>query len=192
MTWTRFSARTIGPDSPDVETKTHGFGNRHRHWTGQFWTDDNIEILSPTPELVADCNAKGNWNDASYVFRISYGGRSVVLAGDAETAAWDSMLEGAKDKLSCDILKAAHHGRMSGHYADALEVMDPEYVICSVGNKQSVPDASPRYRDQGATVFSTRARGSITAKIWHDGEVWITDSDGNLIGELPALVAAKL
>ena len=39
--------------------------------------------------------------------------------------------------------------------------------------KTNVPDASPLYKKQGATVYSTRALGTITVSMWNDGEVWI-------------------
>jgi len=187
--WLVYKALRAGldPDSSSTDKTDHRTIYRHRHATGEFWTNDSIEILSPTPELLKTCNENGtSWNSSSYVFRVNYGGRSVVLAGDAEGPAWDSMLEGAKGQLPCDILKAAHHGRESGHHADVVNEMDPDFVICSVGDKKGIPDASPLYRKQGATVFSTRAKGTITVTIWYDGEVWI-DACGERIGELPTL-----
>ena len=117
---------------------THKALQKHRSHTGDYWTGDNIEILSPTPELLEQCNDDGtSWNNASYVLKISYGGRSVILGGErAEGPAWESMLADAKHLLTCDILKAAHHGRESGHHAGVLDVMDPDYVICSVGKNE--------------------------------------------------------
>jgi competence protein ComEC len=166
---------------------THKVLTHHRHAAGSYWSDDSIEILSPTPELVADCNIKGQVNDLSYVLKLSFGGRSVILAGDAEGSAWGAMAaELPAGKLDCDILKAAHHGRDSGHHAGALELMDPHMVICSVGKKPHT-DASHKYKAQGAEVFSTRSRGSLTATLWEDGEVWLHNAAGEQIGELPPL-----
>jgi beta-lactamase superfamily II metal-dependent hydrolase len=54
---------------------------------GELWSKDGIKILSPTPELLAYCNKTDDWNDSSLVLAIEYGGRRVILPGDAEKPA---------------------------------------------------------------------------------------------------------
>lgn len=156
-----------------------------RDATGTYWTTDNLSILGPTSELVSSCNDSDSFNDISYVLRLDYGGRRVILPGDAESAAWDSITAHFdKDDLSCDLLKASHHGRESGFDQDAVEVMGPSIVVCSVGKKPDT-DASDEYAALGADVLSTRYHGTITATLWSDGEVWVTDRNGKRIAELP-------
>jgi len=66
----------------------------------------NIRVLSPTPQLVADCDRRDCYNDRSHVLKVNYGGRSLILPGDAEAPAWDLMLEDlAAAELACDLLK---------------------------------------------------------------------------------------
>ena len=109
-----------GPKDSGGEFSHHKVIKAERGDEGQFWTDDNIQILSPTADLVADCNASDSYNNCSYVLKIQYGGRSVILPGDAEESAWKSMLTGLSEaSLTCDILKAAPHGRKSGFYQPA-------------------------------------------------------------------------
>lgn len=73
---------------------------------GHYWSDDNIRVLLPTPQLVADCDRRDCYNDRSHVLKVNYGGRSLILPGDAETPAWDLMLEDlAAAELACDLLK---------------------------------------------------------------------------------------
>jgi competence protein ComEC len=146
--------------------------------TGLYWTEDGIEIFSPTSELVDACKDRGTYNNLSYVLKISHGGRSIILPGDAETDAWSSIREtfSAAD-LQCDILKAAHHGRESGYNADAVADMSPSIVICSVGKKPAT-DASDEYASHGARVLSTRYNGTITVTIWDDGDLWVDNSFG--------------
>jgi competence protein ComEC len=156
---------------------------------GQFWTDDVIRVLSPTDDLVGDCNSSGSYNNCSYVIKISYGGRSVILPGDAEEPAWKSMLDAlSEDALACDILKAAHHGRKSGYYQPAVEAMDPRIVICSVGKKPDT-DASAEYARIADSVLSTRFCGTIKVTMWHDGEVWVVNHKGERQVTLPPLKA---
>lgn len=156
---------------------------------GHFWTDDTIRVLSPTDDLVTECNDSGNYNNCSYVVKITYGGRSVILPGDAEEAAWKSMMDAlSEDTLRCDILKAAHHGRKSGYYQPAAKAMDPRLVICSVGKKPDT-DASGEYARIADSVLSTRFCGTIKATMWHDGEVWVENHKGERQVTLPPLRA---
>lgn len=149
--------------------------------TGQYWSDDDIEVLSPTVELIAACDASESYNNCSYVVKISYAGRTVILPGDAESNAWKSILDKpGPDAIKCDVLKASHHGRESGYHEEAVDAMSPEVVICSVGKKPST-DATDEYESHGATVLSTRYHGTITATIWHDGDIWIEDRNGDRI-----------
>jgi competence protein ComEC len=153
-----------------------------------YYVDDGISLLGPTQDLIDYCNGRGDsWNNASFVLRVEYGGRSVILPGDAEKPEWDK-IETTVDpaKLKCDILKAAHHGRQSGYSESAVDLMDPSYVICSVGKKPST-DASDEYASHGATVLSTRYHGTIRMQMWYDGEIWIDDHSGQRIGRLPPL-----
>ncbi|GGM99382.1 hypothetical protein GCM10009721_28040 [Terrabacter tumescens] len=169
---------------------THSVHARLRDETGDYWTEDGLTILGPTQDLVDYCDRIEHYNNSSYVLRLDYGGRRVILPGDAEKPAWDSIeADYDEGELDCDILKAAHHGRESGYSETAVNAMDPEFVICSVGKKPST-DASDEYRKHDATVLSTRYNGTITARIWADGEIWIDDRDGDRLHTLPPLSSA--
>lgn len=155
--------------------------------SGQYWTDDDVRVLAPTTTLEAIADATENWNIASQVLRFEYAGRSIILPGDAENAAWTDIVAGVDPQfLNCDILKAAHHGRDSGYHDQAVSSMDPSIVVVSVGKKPAT-DASEDYKAKGATVLSTRYHGSIHVKVWYDGEVWVYDGSGNRIASLPSL-----
>jgi hypothetical protein len=77
----------VGPDGTSHKVIKNVRGDE-----GQFWSDDNIQVLSPTADLIADCNRRDCYNDCSYVLKISYSGRSIILSGDAEGPAWASMV----------------------------------------------------------------------------------------------------
>jgi competence protein ComEC len=169
-----------GVDGKGIE-KNHRVLKNLRGGSESYWEEDGIEILSPTQALIDDCNANDSYNNCSYVIKINYAGRTIILPGDAEMGAWKSVLDNpGPDSMNCDILKAAHHGRESGYCSDAVEAMSPELVICSVGKKPST-DASDEYASHGATVLSTRYHGTITAKIWHDGDIWVDNYKGDRI-----------
>lgn len=131
---------------------------------------DNIEILSPTREIVGACNTKNTFNDVSVVMRIHHAGRTVLLPGDAEELAWDSMVYQYGARLKSDFLKASHHGRDTGYHMEAVRLIRPEITFVSVGQKPST-DASSRYRTFSNRVASTRYYGDIELRI-HDTGAW--------------------
>jgi competence protein ComEC len=156
---------------------------------GDFYRPDGISVLGPSRSTLVTANAAEKWNNCSYILRLDYGGRRVILPGDAEVSAWVALLEDLDDaELACDILKAAHHGRETGYHAPAVEAMDPSLVICSVGKKPET-DASDEYSSHGAEVLSTRYHGTIVVTLWADGEVWVQDANGSRLSkvELPPL-----
>jgi competence protein ComEC len=103
----------------------------------KFWSEDGIEILAPIPELIELANRKKNWNNLSYVLRLTYCGISIIFGGDAEEDVWKSIIEYYGDNLKCDILKASHHGRDSGYYQQAVKLMSPQYTIGNCSTQEN-------------------------------------------------------
>lgn len=134
-----------------------------------FWHQDNITILSPTSDLVDLAHEKDNRNIMSYVLLLEYGGRKFVFGGDAEKETWEYIVDNYAEEISgVTVLDASHHGRDSGYYEPALELMKPTYVVVSVGKKPST-DASNKYKKHSENVWSTRWKGNITFTINLDG-----------------------
>jgi beta-lactamase superfamily II metal-dependent hydrolase len=136
-----------------------------------YWEQDNVQILHPSPAFVSDLNENNGdkenpeYNDISYVLKINHGNQSFLLPGDAETDAWEDIIEKKGLSIFNDvtILKAAHHGREDGFHREAVEAMDPDHVILSVGSKPST-DAHDKYRDacsEDTEIWSTRQYGTI-------------------------------
>ena len=138
---------------------------------------DNIEILSPTPELVRSCNTAGKSNDLSLVLRVFHAGKSVILPGDAENDAWNNMISYYGESLKSDFLKASHHGRDSGYSLDAVKLIKPLLTFVSVGRKPDT-DASSKYRSQCQRVASTRYHGNIELRLDDNGlHEWFVDKN---------------
>lgn len=136
---------------------------------GNYWEEDNIDILHPNPEAVQELNEANadtenpNYNDYSFILKINTRAGGVLLPGDAETEVLDRIYDEHREKLEdVVVLKAPHHGRRSSFHRDAVECMDPEYVVLSVGKKPST-DAHSYYNDacSNAEVLSTRQYGRI-------------------------------
>ena len=163
------------PLKPLMYTRGHSyfaFGKEQNGMPG----GDNIEILSPTPELVSECNTAEKSNDLSIVVRIHHAGQSILLSGDAEQSAWDDMVRFYGNRLKSSFLKASHHGRDTGYHLNALRLIAPIMTFISVGRKPDT-DASYKYRQQtGRKVPSTRYYGNIELQINDDGSWrWFVD-----------------
>jgi beta-lactamase superfamily II metal-dependent hydrolase len=135
----------------------------------QFWNEDKITILSPNDDIIKLAKEKDNPNIMSYVLLIEYAGHKIVLGGDAEKETWKYIHENFETKIkNVSILKASHHGRDSGYYQPAVEIMKPICTIVSVGKKPET-DASNKYRTYSKNVWSTRWKGNIEFEILPDG-----------------------
>jgi competence protein ComEC len=181
LAYTRMREGYASENDVKANTKSLVVIKNLRGAVGEYWTDDNIEVLSPSSTLISSCNKNDEYNNCSYVLRITHAGRAVILPGDAESAAWSSILDAydASD-LRCDVLKAAHHGRESGYHEKAVAAMAPKVVICSVGEKPDT-DASDEYTAQGAKVVSTRSNGTMTLTIKDNGTISIRNHKGERI-----------
>jgi competence protein ComEC len=106
-----------------------------------FWKDDGIQILCPSPQLITMANRTGDYNDTSYVLLFTFpkstgGVWKVIFSGDSDDHAWDHILERHADAVSdIDVLMAPHHGRDSGRNYDFLKILKPKITL--LGNASS-------------------------------------------------------
>lgn len=170
--WERYMA--IRDDETDCQYLQPTRGDQE-----QYWEDDNIEILHPSPAFIEEMNEENEdedsteYNDISYVLKLDTRAGAVLLPGDAEQEAWDEILDYCDEDTLEDVrvLKASHHGREDGFHKDAVEAMDPEYVVLSVGAKPST-DAHQKYSrvcSDDTKVWSTRQYGTISFTITDRG-----------------------
>jgi len=148
----------------------------------QFYMDDGISIWAPFEnEKAGDPDADPNY--FSYVLQIQYGDCSIVIGGDLASDMWDKLLERNNRTLpKVHLLKASHHGRKSGYSREAVKAMNPDLTVCSVGELRSKDDASASYeRFSVHGCFSTIDHGTVVAKCWSDGDVWLENSEGHAI-----------
>lgn len=103
-------------------------------------------------------------NDASLVFRISYGESTFLLTGDIGRTIEEEILAAGLD-VRVQVLKAPHHGSDSSSSEAFLEAVRPEYVLISAGrnNRYSLPypGVLARYEKTGARVLRTDLQGAI-------------------------------
>ena len=87
-----------------------------------------------TDELSADIIApvkidESNLNNCSIVIKLSFGKKSFLLTGDAESSEMNTITA----ELKTDVLKAGHHGSKNSTNKKLLEKIAPEITVISCG-----------------------------------------------------------
>ena len=128
-----------------------------------------LSILSPRVEDIPKLES----NDSSLVILATYGERSFLFTGDAETKAEQYILN-QKLNLDCDVLKVSHHGSNSSTCQEFLNATTPDYAVISVGenNMYNHPNSE-----------TLKALKGINAKIYRTdlcGDITFDLSDGNI------------
>jgi len=116
-------------------------------------------------------------NNDSLVMRVSYGGTSALLEGDAEGPSEARMI--AEGGLKSDLLKVGHHGSKTSTTPAFLAAVAPSYSVISVGRRnfyghprhevleelQEADAATYRTDMLGLTSFYLDGR-HVTAETW--------------------------
>lgn len=136
---------------------------------GQSWDWDGVhfQILHPDkPDLWSD-------NNSSCVLRVSYGGRTILLAGDVEKTAEARLLRDHGDDLRADVLIAPHHGSKTSSTENFIAAVQPKIVIHSAGWRHHFhhphPSVLARYREAGAQQFHTGRQGALSLRLTREG-----------------------
>jgi competence protein ComEC len=116
-------------------------------------------------------------NNRSLVLRVGYGGRHVLLTGDAEDDLERRLVRSGMD-LRADVLKLAHHGSRSSTSSAFLDAVQPQFAIVSARRNRSRPIPSAlvlnRLRERGIEYARTDRNGTITVKIHRDGSIEVS------------------
>ena len=116
-------------------------------------------------------------NDRSVVLRVGYGGRHVLLTGDAEYELERRLVRSGMD-LRADVLKLAHHGSRSSSSSAFLDAVQPQFAIVSARRNRSRPIPSAlvlhRLRERGIEYARTDRNGTVTVRIHKDGKIEVS------------------
>jgi len=97
-----------------------------------------LEVLGPDDDQVNSDDT----NDASIVIKLTYGGTSFLLTGDAEMPANKAILDRGFDVRST-VLKLGHHGSRTSTNEDWLMKVQPQLGIISAGKDNSFGHPHP-------------------------------------------------
>lgn len=114
-------------------------------------------------------------NDYSAVIKITYGNSKFLFTGDAEKLSEKEMLNNHRD-ISCDVLKAGHHGSHSSSSKEFLDKTNPKTVIISCGKNN---DYGHPHKE---TLKELKKRNVQVYRTDIDGDIILT-SDGKNISK---------
>jgi beta-lactamase superfamily II metal-dependent hydrolase len=121
---------------------------------------DGLNILAPTPQLVADACASESCNDLSYVLLYRSEGFTFLFAGDSHDATWEYVLDAYGEAVrDVDVLIAPHHGRDSGRSFKFLDIVRPKLTL--LGNAPSDDLAYGQWNRRGLLTITNNQAGSI-------------------------------
>ena len=104
-------------------------------------------------------------NNDSIVLRLKFGEHSILLTGDIERMAENSLLASQPD-LRADVVKVAHHGSKTSSTDDFVRATKASLAIVSVGRNSMFghphKEVVERWQASGATVLTTGYCGTIS------------------------------
>ena len=116
-------------------------------------------------------NTADTGNNDSIVLRLDYGASSLLLMGDAELAAEQTMLA-AGLPLRADVLKVGHHGSAAGTSAAFLAAVRPQLAVISVGAENRFGHPAPELLDRLSDVETLRTDQRGRIELTSDGKTW--------------------
>jgi competence protein ComEC len=160
-------ARGVPLVRPATACGAHDLGGAH------------VEVLAPCPGFSPDLGA----NDNSYVLRITYGARALLLVGDTEHEEEAGLLAMQRDRLRADVLKVGHHGSRTSSTPAFIQAVRPVEAVISAGCRNRFGHPHP------LTLATLAAEGVRVWRTDHDGAVTVT-TDGRTL-EVEALARGR-
>ncbi|MBR1694532.1 MAG: DNA internalization-related competence protein ComEC/Rec2, partial [Selenomonas sp.] len=116
-----------------------------------------------------------NGNEASNVYRISYGKASFLITGDLTKEKEREMLERGINPAST-VLKAGHHGSDTSSSEEFLQAVNPCFAVFCVGadNRFGHPKEAVLKRYEAAAIKSYRTDEDGAVVFHTDGRtLWV-------------------
>jgi competence protein ComEC len=142
---------------------------RGQHWQ---WEGVNFEILNPPATAYGESSRRDN--DYSCVLKVSRGGQSLLITGDAERRGELELMESGAD-VSATVLVVGHHGSRTSSLAEFVQQTHPRYGVFTVGFRNRYghphPQVVTRFRDQNVRILRSDTGGLITLTFGEAGVV---------------------
>lgn len=131
---------------------------------GDAWTSGvcTTRVLHPVAGEIAPRD-----NENSLVLAIELAGRRILLTGDLEGDALESLLANAE--LDSDVVLAPHHGSPRSNPQGFASWCRPEVVVisgsCHPEDLPAIREVTAAYEAEGSSVYHTQIDGSVTIEM---------------------------
>jgi competence protein ComEC len=127
----------------------------------------SVRVFGPCPGFVPGRNA----NDNSFVIKLKFGERALLLTGDAEAEEEHELVLRHGSELAADVLKVGHHGSRTSTSTALLAAVQPQMATVSTGlrNRFGHPHAIALERLAGAGVPAYRVDRLGSIEVRSDG-----------------------
>ncbi len=119
-------------------------------------------------------------DNIAYALLLKVNDRKIIFASDGKEECWNDIFENCTDDINdCSILKAGHHGHESGFHKEAVEHMNPKYIVFSNSKDEDDSNgAESKYNEvvPNAIIYKTCDEGTIIANCPFDANEEITFS----------------
>lgn len=136
---------------------------RHCH-RGQHWQWDGVRFEILNPPVMAYTQPGRRDNDYSCVLKVSRGGQSLLITGDAERRGELELMESGAN-IAATVLVAGHHGSRTSSLPEFVERVRPRYGIFTVGYRNRFghphPQVVARFRNLGSGILRSDMSGLI-------------------------------
>lgn len=140
--------------------------------TGVTLLSGDVQARFLAPSIID----RDDQNRNSAVLLLTYGTRTFLFMGDADTSIEDSL----GGDIDCDVLKVGHHGSRTASGDGFLRRATPTYAIisCGKGNSYGHPheEALSRLQACGAEILRTDLVGTVTIRT--DGTTLTVETQG--------------
>jgi competence protein ComEC len=140
---------------------------------GSTFAWDGVETQFLWPEIAPEEVGPAPKNNDSLVLRLKYGDRSIMLPGDAEKQAENSILsENDEATLQADVLKVGHHGSKNSTMPRFLAAVHPRVAVISAGEDNPYGHPSPELLERltGAEIRILRTDRDGAVHVLTDGK----------------------
>nr|WP_256260923.1 DNA internalization-related competence protein ComEC/Rec2 [Shewanella sp. NIFS-20-20] len=132
------------------------------HQASGRWHGVSLEYLWPPQAMTG--------NNGSCVLRLSIGKVRVLLSGDIEAQAEQSLVAAyGQDALRADVLVVPHHGSLTSSSADFIAAVEPKWVVYTAGFNNVYgfpkPEVFARYQAIGSAQYISGEQGQLSISL---------------------------
>ena len=146
-------------------------------YAGQQWVWDAVRFEVLYPSAASYQNAALKDNDRSCVIKVTSRHGTLLLTGDIEKGAEETLLQKQKYQLKSDVIIAPHHGSKTSSTETFVNAVGAKYTVFTAGYlnrfKHPKPLIMSRYLEKKSTLYRSDYHGAILMEFTQQHPVYV-------------------